>query len=299
MALTPPYERNSRMVWAVFGVIAVVGIVGPIGLAMLLTVSIMLLVRHRSRAMCALTDNGGIYAETFAIWMLLIVGLSCTVALLPIGREFRFAIDGGIMLASLAALAWPTLRGVAWRQVRDDVGLNVGRRPWREPLAGVGCYATSLPLMAVGALMLFALLIFGRVIRGDGGVPGLPPSNVPNNPLLGRMPLNGWWEQIQFLLLVCVVAPVVEEIMFRGVLHRHLRDATSRLGYVGSVLVSTTVTSFEFAAIHPYGWRGVPVLMAMAFAFTLFREWRGTLAPAMIGHGLHNGMATWFLRTFM
>ena len=97
------------------------------------------------------------------------------------------------------------------------------------------------------------------------------------------------------LLVASIVAPIVEETMFRGVLHRHLRDATARLGYVASALASATVTSFVFAAIHPQGWMAVPALMALAFAFTLVREWRGTLVPCIIAHGLNNGLLMWLL----
>jgi membrane protease YdiL (CAAX protease family) len=36
----------------------------------------------------------------------------------------------------------------------------------------------------------------------------------------------------------------------------------------------------------------MPALMGLAMAFTLAREWRGTLLPAMIAHGLNNGLVT-------
>ncbi|HEV3025798.1 MAG TPA: CPBP family intramembrane glutamic endopeptidase, partial [Pirellulales bacterium] len=91
-----------------------------------------------------------------------------------------------------------------------------------------------------------------------------------------------WWGRVQVLFVASVAAPIVEETMFRGVLHRHLRDATSLLGYAASALASATVASFVFAAIHPQGWLAVPALMALAFAFTLTREWRGTLVPSII-----------------
>jgi hypothetical protein len=35
--------------------------------------------------------------------------------------------------------------------------------------------------------------------------------------------------------------------------------------------------------------------MALAFTFTLIREWRGTLVPAMIAHGINNGAVTLLL----
>jgi len=78
--------------------------------------------------------------------------------------------------------------------------------------------------------------------------------------------------------------------MFRGVLYRHLREASSRLGYFWSVMLSATVAGFVFAAIHPQGLIAIPALMAIAFGLTLVREWRGTLIPGMVTHGVHNGI---------
>jgi membrane protease YdiL (CAAX protease family) len=53
--------------------------------------------------------------------------------------------------------------------------------------------------------------------------------------------------------------------------------------------------SFCFAVIHPQGFLAVPALMALAVAFTLMREWRGTVLPSMIAHGINNAVATLLL----
>jgi membrane protease YdiL (CAAX protease family) len=78
--------------------------------------------------------------------------------------------------------------------------------------------------------------------------------------------------------------------MFRGVLYRHLREASARLGFVGSFLASAVLVSFIFAVIHPQGVLAVPGLAALALAFTLVREWRGTLIPGMVAHAVNNGV---------
>ena len=78
--------------------------------------------------------------------------------------------------------------------------------------------------------------------------------------------------------------------MFRGVLYRHLREASCLLRYATSVLLSILVVSFLFAAIHPQGLVAIPPLMGLAVAFNLIREWRGTLVPGMVAHGVHNGL---------
>ena len=92
------------------------------------------------------------------------------------------------------------------------------------------------------------------------------------------------------ILVACVAAPIVEEIAFRGVLYRHLRDATRGHGAFASIVLSTLLNTFVFAIIHPQGLLGVPALMSIATGLTFAREWRGTLVPSMTMHALSNGI---------
>jgi membrane protease YdiL (CAAX protease family) len=41
--------------------------------------------------------------------------------------------------------------------------------------------------------------------------------------------------------------------------------------------------------IHPQGLLAVPALMSLAIAFSLAREWRGSLIAPMVMHGVSNG----------
>ena len=56
------------------------------------------------------------------------------------------------------------------------------------------------------------------------------------------------------------------------------------------VVAGLSVFGFVFAVIHPQGLIAIPSLMAIAFGLTFVREWRGTLIPGMVTHGLHNGV---------
>src|SRR5262249_39913843 len=114
------------------------------------------------------------------------------------------------------------------------------------------------------------------------------PPRGPTHPVTDALLRGGWPGLIGTLFAAAVAAPIVEETMFRGVLYRHLREATGRWGRVWAVLVSGLVGSFVFAATHPQGWLAVPPLMALALAFALAREWRGSLPAPMVAHGLHN-----------
>jgi membrane protease YdiL (CAAX protease family) len=252
-----------------------------------------------------------VYVETFAAWLTLYIAASAAM---------RYLVPGGLLppmvflcvsislpvLAALLSLFWPVLRGIPWKQVRHDIGLTGGRQPLLEPTIGVLVFGTELPFVIVGA-MCSILLILGQVLAtgipaaGMPGLPGIGQAELPAgadpfasgisvvHPVVGVLAYGSATEAILLLILGCIFAPVCEELLFRGVLYRHLRDATRRFG-IGGFLFSAFAVNLTFAAIHPQGLFAVPALMAVAFAFTLAREWRGTLIPAMVAHSINNSL---------
>lgn len=237
----------------------------------------------------------GVYAETFALYMVLFVLLQLAVSFSPIPAEYELFALGMTMLASLVILIWPVLRGIPWKVVRRDIGLTWGRRPWAEPFVGFGCYAMGLPMLVVGVILTFMLMALQQMIQTtlfgpQPDNPFDPRLTSPTHPVLEYLASGSWWARFQVLFVAAVCAPIVEEIMFRGVFYRHVREATHSLGPIFSFLVSTLVVSFIFAIIHPQGWVATPALMALAFAFTIAREWRNTVVPGIFAHALNNGL---------
>jgi membrane protease YdiL (CAAX protease family) len=278
--------------------LAFMGGLGMAGAGLVLLIVFLILAgagKLRS-ALAAATPYGGVYAETFALWMVLFAGLSVAVGLADIPEENRLVWQGGAMLLSLAALLWPVVRGVPWTQVRQDVGLTFGRQPALEPAYGLGCYLMSLPLLALGMVLVLVYVLVEQSLAGGGeeGGGSFSPVTRAAHPIVRYLAHGGWWERLQILVLASVVAPLVEETMFRGLLYRHLREASRGLGTVASFLLSAAVVSFLFAVVHPQGLLAVPLLMALAFGFCLAREWRGSLLPCMVGHGLNNGLVLLF-----
>lgn len=275
---------------------------GVVGLAALLSFVALLLSGKLQRPLAAPALQGGIYAETFAIWLVLFVVLASlpdlwvATGLIRPMRHSGLLVQGGAMLLSLAALLWPVWRGVPWPRVREEIGWTFGRRPLIEVLLGGATYVAAIPLLFVGLIGAALLLSIERLLPGSSAPEALDPTTLPSHPIIEWVTRGGAWGRVQVVLIASVVAPLVEETMFRGVLYRHLRDATGgRLGFGFSVFVSGAAVSFVFAAIHPQGWVAIPALMSLAFAFALAREWRGTLVPAVIAHGLNNGLVTWLL----
>jgi membrane protease YdiL (CAAX protease family) len=284
-----PARRTATLMLVLFGLLLLAGVSG-FGLLLLLVV-LAFARKLKSHGERLGTSTGHIYAETFAVWMALFLGLGLIFSLLPLGR-FGLLGSGAAALLSLAALAWPVIRGVPWGQVRREIGLTGGKRPALEPLFGPVCYLATLPLLVVGVLVM----VFLAKVLGLGGMFGAGMAandgQAPAHPLVGMMAEGGWVVWLQAVFVASVVAPIVEETMFRGVLYRHLREATGRWGMWVSVLCSALAVSFIFAVIHPQGFLAVPPLMALAIGFTLAREWRGSLVSCMIAHGLNNLMVT-------
>jgi membrane protease YdiL (CAAX protease family) len=285
-ALAPARRTAVGMIAAVSGVAAV----GLFGFAALVPLVVLLLTGRLGRGIAEPFLYGGVYAEAFAVWMVLFVGLSFAAAWVKVpGGELlvHAAVD---ILSLLLALAWPLLRGVPLGQLRRDVGLTLGRNPALEPLLGFACYAMAIPLLVVGALLTLALIrLQSHLPGGHGGEAGSVP-NMPVHPIVQVVGDPDWRVLVQLLLLASVAAPVVEETMFRGLLYRQLRESSSGWGRAASILASAGAVSFVFAVIHPQGWTAIPALMALALGFTLMREWRGTLIPCMIAHGINNGL---------
>ncbi len=231
----------------------------------------------------------GIYAETFAVWLGLFLLLTRTAAQ---NQDENTRIWGvaAAMFASLLALVWPLIRGVSWRQLRQDIGWTFGRKPIVELLNGGVCYVVIIPLVFIGLVATIILMALSGWV--DGPQPGaneFSPTPVPTHPIVDWIADADWLVALQLYLVAAVAAPVVEETMFRGVLYRNLRENSQRWGFLASFLFSAAVNCFIFAVVHPQGYVAVPVLMAIAFGLTLAREWRDTLIPSIVAHGIHNG----------
>jgi membrane protease YdiL (CAAX protease family) len=93
---------------------------------------------------------------------------------------------------------------------------------------------------------------------------------------------------LQLYALAALYAPIVEEIMFRGALYHHVR---ARLPW----WLAAVAVGVLFAAIHPQGWVGIPMLATVAFIFAALREWRGSIVAPIVAHACVNGVTVTML----
>ena len=278
-----------RVAFVMIGGVLLLGMAGLVGAAGLVAVSVAAYRGALSGGLDTARGHHGIYAETFAVWFSLFLGLQLAGGILAAwvgGPELLASLVG--FMASLVALRWPVYRGIPWEDVCRDIGLTRGSSPLLEPLVGAAGYLMALPLVAVGIGLTLVLLLIQSALSS----PESPfsASSGPAHPIVLELAGSGWGPKLTVLLLASVAAPLVEETMFRGVLYRHLRDSTARLGRPLSVLAAGSLNALLFAAIHPQGWIAIPALMSLAYSFVLLREWRGTLIPSMVAHGISNGI---------
>ena len=236
------------------------------------------------------TGHGHIYMETFVLWMIGFLMISLLIALV-VPPSYSLIANSLGFPASLLALVWPWLRGVRFAEVCGDLGITL-RRAWLEPFAGLVGYIAGFPLLVLSAFFMIGLMAaFGEQASPDNFQPVYEPSH----PINETMEAGGASVFFWVALMTCVMAPLVEETIFRGVLYRHLRDMTAWSRVLLSTFSSAAISGFVFAAIHPQGIFVVPVLGTLGFIFAVVREWRGSLIAPMVMHAIHNGMVTLML----
>lgn len=220
----------------------------------------------------------------FAGWFIMTIAIAIVLSFVA-SRAERLSGVGALLLQIIAmslpliAVTLPMRSGKSWRQIRRDIGLHSGRGVLRECAYGVTVYATAIPMLIVGAVLAMILaLIFPQDLAGA------------SHPIQQELFEGDGTERLLLLFIAAVVAPIVEEIFFRGVLFRHLRDLSRRWGRGLSFCASAIGSSVIFAAIHPQGIVFVPILASLAVAFCLAREVRGSLISCMVAHGINNAL---------
>ena len=195
-------------------------------------------------------------------------------ALLPV----LVAVSPAMSLA--VASAWLALRYDRWLQPL------MGRRPPRVGDVGIG--------IAVGVVCLLGqrLIVLGIAALAERSGADLPVvqqtfREIAQQP--GAVPL--------FVVTTVLLAPVAEEVIFRGVLFQGLR---SRMSFWVAALVSAALFTiphlFEGGGLLAGGIISSGIL-PLGIVFAALVERRGSLLPAVVAHATYNaiGVATLIL----
>ncbi|RYD28341.1 MAG: CPBP family intramembrane metalloprotease, partial [Verrucomicrobiaceae bacterium] len=93
----------------------------------------------------------------------------------------------------------------------------------------------------------------------------------------------GWQGLVFAIVSACLVAPVAEEILYRGVLFRSLANRTG-------VWAAAALSAVIFSAVHFYDLQGFLSVAIFGFAAALLYAATGSLLPAILLHVLHNAL---------
>ena len=209
--------------------------------------------------------------ETFTLFLLF----------LALSQVFASFIQGPPLMTSvlmelllLLVLAYPILQGAGFSELKRDLGIFKGKGFLKEVAIGPLGYAACLPLVAIGAVVT---LVVSQALGAE-----VTEGMHPIVPLLaGR---DSPWVAVLAVLLAVVMAPVIEEVMFRGFFHRALR---ARFSAPVSILISGAL----FAAIHPQGLIGFSLLLPIGLMLATLREWRGSLLAPLVAHACTNAVS--------
>ena len=162
-----------------------------------------------------------------------------------------------------------------------------------DPDVGLDVRSGDLFYIGLGLVLQLAMAALLLPISNLLFPDGQPPQEVAD-VIAGAdsLPL-----QIGLLLAAVVLAPLTEEIMFRGVLLRALEPRGRRLAMVVSALV--------FSAVHALGldvdrlWQSAAVVLPPIFLLGLILAWltqrSGRLGPAIFLHSGWNLLAAFVL----
>ncbi|HZO46234.1 MAG TPA: type II CAAX endopeptidase family protein [Xanthobacteraceae bacterium] len=212
-----------------------------------------------------------------------------------------FAMATGMVAAFIYTMIWMLTHQLRLANPQD---------PSFSTAAGIATLSAPLIMLAVAVKIrkfslrdYFALNGFARrdLVLGIAGLIGLIVVFSGIETLLG---IDGGSKQVEatyraakaagvlplLWLSVVVVAPVTEELFFRGFLHRGW--APSWLGVAGTIVVTSAV----WALLHQqYNALGILLIFAMGLIFGWMRQRSGSTSLPIVLHMFNNLLATVFV----
>mgnify|MGYP003631829023 CR=1 FL=1 len=185
---------------------------------------------------------------------------------------------------------WALLRGVSKADWKQSLGLHRGEGVLKEIGCGFAAYLASVPVYFMGVVVVFVLMILSEAFKAATGSTAAPEAMT--NPVMDIIAASGPLGILLFFLLATLWAPITEELIFRGALHKYFRG---RLHWVFAGLLTATL----FAFMHNYGPMLVAPLIALGFMFAFMREWRGSIIASMTAHFIHNATLFIFMITLI
>lgn len=200
-----------------------------------------------------------------AAWAYLLFGYT---AGLPISPDRL----GTVVICVMEAVCLALVLGRAWSTSDGDLiaelGLGPGRRLW-------------LLALAIGGEL--ALLGYNLATALRSPSCGLHLADVTPNIIAASRETPGW--MTLFLIGLVVLAPLSEELLFRGWLWTALRRSW------GAWPTALTTGALFWVMHAGYGWKNLLLVLPVAVVLTLVRQFTGSIRGTLVLHVLHDGGA--------
>jgi membrane protease YdiL (CAAX protease family) len=193
---------------------------------------------------------------------------------LPTDKMLLFFSVLGILPAHLLTLAviWMVMSEGGRQSFWKTIGFDWPKGPdWPK---GLSPAVTTLACVAL-ALVLFGLAQVVSYIYGDRKTD------------LDLLIESSIYARIATAFMATATAPLVEEVIYRGVLYRALEKAAG-------IAVAIPVVSLLFAGVHVWQYRNniavIIVITVLSIVLTVSRALTGTMLPAFIIHLAFNAI---------
>ena len=207
-------------------------------------------------------------AAEFAVGMVLKWVLSPSDLASPVWSGIYSVVS--YTIAILLIVLVPANLSRKWHTSREEMGLTE-TPTWTDiGLAPVAFIVGTI--LAAGLVALFSIF------------PWFDAEQIQNVGF--NVYMSGGERIIAFIILV-VIAPIVEELIFRGWLYGQLRKRTN-------MVVSILVTSLLFGIMH-FQWNVGVNVFALSVVLCGLREITGTIYAGILTHMIKNGVAFYLL----
>lgn len=173
---------------------------------------------------------------------------------------------------------------IAFKRLAE--GEKGGRLTWKETLAALGLrsdgVSRDLMTAVIGYAMTFPLVVLAGIISSVL----FQKFHTPVHPVdVITMLTQNNLDRALILIEAAVAAPIVEEMMFRGLLFQGLRE---KWGVGMGAVLSAAV----FALSHNTLPGGFLTLWTLGFMFAMVYRRNNSILPNILMHAIHNGLVT-------
>ncbi len=217
------------------------------------------------------------YLVAAVLWAVMYLGIPLEKIDSTIFNMTVSAITYGL---SVAVVIWVPWRLKRWKTTKDDLAIT-GRPSWLDisltPVAMVGY------MIASAILIQLLSQILPIIVNQDQALP------------IDQSMLTATWQYVMAFIMLVVLAPVGEELLFRGYLYGKLRKTAP-------VWMAIIVASLTFGLAHLWAGSGSPLqwavtidTFALSLVMCMMREFTGSIWITIFMHMAKNGLAFYLL----